>query len=108
MRLQLLLAATIAAATSLRTPSPPLRASGVAALGVSRWRPSPLRVAPNDAQWRDEEDWALLDAVPEFTVGEGDAAATFWTASLRRLRRCADVHRPSASGGPSCLPRSKI
>lgn len=30
--------------------------------------------------WRDNEDWALLEATPRFTVGDGENAATFWTA----------------------------
>jgi hypothetical protein len=41
----------------------------------------PALVLNDDPEpWRDEEDWALLDATPEFTVGEGAMAATFWTA----------------------------
>ena len=30
--------------------------------------------------WKDTEDWALADAAPQFTVGRGDDASTFWTA----------------------------
>lgn len=28
--------------------------------------------------WRPREDWALLDGIEGFTVGEGDHVATFW------------------------------
>ena len=30
--------------------------------------------------WRPDEDWALMDAVPAFTAGEGAQVATFWAA----------------------------
>lgn len=30
--------------------------------------------------WRDEEDWALLDETPAFTVGSGTNTVTFWSA----------------------------
>lgn len=39
-----------------------------------------LRALESTPLWRDEEDWALLDAAPEFTVGAGNTAVTFWTA----------------------------
>ena len=66
----------LAATTSIRAPS-----VGVASmLSTSAPRSRPQLQALDDAPWRDEEDWALLDATPEFTVGAGSMAATFWTA----------------------------
>ena len=36
--------------------------------------------ATASASWRDDEDWALTDELPAFTVGDGDHAATFFSA----------------------------
>mmetsp|Transcript_9284 Transcript_9284/g.25135 ORF Transcript_9284/g.25135 Transcript_9284/m.25135 type:complete len:388 (-) Transcript_9284:127-1290(-) len=33
---------------------------------------------PQGAGWSIEEEWALLDQLPKFTVGEGGNARTFW------------------------------
>ena len=43
---------------------------------------APPRTSPRmgEAPWCDEEDWALIDSMPEFTVGSGSMTATFWTA----------------------------
>ena len=30
--------------------------------------------------WSTDEDWALQDSAPAFTVGRGNERATFWTA----------------------------
>ena len=35
---------------------------------------------PDGRLWRDEEDWAIIDSAPDFTVGEGTKSVTFWTA----------------------------
>ena len=48
--------------------------------------------------WRQQEDWALLDAVGAFTVGDGAQAVTFWDALAasnlvlhdRSASECAD------------------
>ena len=39
-----------------------------------------LQALDDDTAWRGEEDRALIDATPAFTVGAGNTAATFWTA----------------------------
>lgn len=31
------------------------------------------------AQWTLDEDWLLIDQLPQFTVGDGDQTRTFWT-----------------------------
>lgn len=71
--------------------------------------------------WRAEEDWAILDETPAFTVGSGANAVTFWSAlatastvlcqrtapelELRMARLAADRDLSSASFGrePSVL-----
>jgi hypothetical protein len=35
--------------------------------------------APADV-WRPDEDWALQDSIPSFTIGHGENSATFWDA----------------------------
>ena len=53
---------------------------------VARAQPSPIIAmeAPADGtkpSWNDEEDWAILDAAPDFSVGVGtNSVSTFWTA----------------------------
>ena len=64
----------------LAAATPSLRSPSVIRHLPSVTRPRPPCLTLEDAPWRDEEDWALLDATPEFTVGAGDTAATFWTA----------------------------
>lgn len=79
-----MLSATLAATTAFRAPSFSVACSLSSSVSCS-WpleahrRARHIR-ALDDASWRDEEDWALLDATPEFTVGEGNTASTFWTA----------------------------
>ena len=54
--------------------------------------------------WTDSEDWALADAVPQFTVGRGSDISTFWTAlttttpelSSRSAGECEARHRALA------------
>ena len=73
----LLLPLLAAAATSMRAPS--LIASHFA----HRTRPPLQRhddVPATEEDWTSEEDWALVDTIPDFTVGNGNTAATFWTA----------------------------
>jgi hypothetical protein len=56
---------------------------------------------PNDAngpEWTLSEDWALLDTVPKFTVGDDIHARTFWTqlsAAIPELSRFreSDLHQ---------------
>ena len=49
-----------------------------------------------EGSWRDAEDWALLDAAPAFTVGDGPFVATFWqslaAATPALSARSADRH----------------
>ena len=45
-----------------------------------RTRPVKLSSAEKASQWSTDADWALTDAVPQFTVGQGSEVATFWTA----------------------------
>lgn len=41
---------------------------------------SPRSETDGGGQWRAEEDWALLDETPSFTVGAGANTVTFWSA----------------------------
>ena len=66
-------AALVAAATSMRAPF-------IVSHNTPRSRPPVQTLDDALSPWRDEEDWALVEAMPEFTVSKGNAAATFWTA----------------------------
>ena len=74
-RCLLVVAATICTAVDAVTRTP--------AFGVI-CAPSTPRTASSrcaiDSEWRDKEDWALADSVPQFTVGSGESVATFWQA----------------------------
>ena len=52
---------------------------GLVAGPLAARRPS-CHVAMCDAPWRDAEDWALVDAAPQFTVGQKNDRRTFWSA----------------------------
>ena len=56
---------------------PPLHARGMRNIRAAVHRRCP-EIHCTEAEWRDAEDWALLDAAPAFTVGEGPFVATFW------------------------------
>lgn len=42
-------------------------------------KPSKPPPPPAQDEWRDAEDWALLDLAPSFTVGRGRDVSTFWS-----------------------------
>ena len=52
----------------------------VASMASTSSTSSAAAAISKDLAWRAEEDWALLDSTPEFTVGRGNQVATFWHA----------------------------
>ena len=79
-----MLSRLVATPTLLALAALPPRRPAVAppSLIASRTRaPFPcLSEASSSSSWRVEEDWALMDSVKAFTVGEGTNSATFWDA----------------------------
>jgi len=64
----------LAIGAALRLPVAPGAIVRVARVGA-------LTMAEADEKkWTQSEDWALADAVPQFTVGQSSSVSTFWTA----------------------------
>eukprot|EP00966_Prymnesium_polylepis_P299086 6910744-Prymnesium_polylepis.1 len=70
------------------------RASLAPSLRASHRGAAPWCCATGGKPWTPEEDWALVDAIPEFTAGADADLTTFWTAlaasSTVLFRRSAD------------------
>ena len=113
-----MLSRLVATPTLLALAALPPRRPAVAppSLIASRTRaPFPcLSEASSSSSWRVEEDWALMDSVKAFTVGEGTNSATFWDALAvnsvvladRTPSECAALGRlPCRRGRPVWISR---
>ena len=73
--LLLLVHLVLAIGAALRLPVAP----GAAIVRVARVGALTMAEA-DEKKWTQSEDWALADAVPQFTVGQSSSVSTFWTA----------------------------
>ena len=74
-----------------------VRMAPMARPGVATSRGTSLAMlADGETAWSDKENWALADAVPQFTVGQGNERATFWSALV------ASTPELAARSGADC------